>query len=128
MEALLSSVKIKQGDTMSDLEKQILNISKNAIADAIQNELVGYNKPLSKMANEVVLENKQEVKSIMDESFKSVIRSAGFDTMVKEEFNRKIAKLLVGQLSGEVEKAVNTFRQDPTLKAKMILAIEKIIN
>lgn len=113
---------------MSELEKQILNISKNAIADAIQKELVGYNKPLSAMANEVVSENKQEIKSIMDESFKGVIRSDGFDIMVKEEFNRKIAKLLVGQLSGEVEKAVNTFKQDPTLKAKMILAIENIIN
>ena len=31
-------------------------------------------------------------------------------------------------MSGSVEKAVNRINQDPTLKAKMILAIENIIN
>lgn len=113
---------------MSDLEKQILNISKSAIAQAVEKELVGYDKPLSKMANKVISENETELKSIMDNSFKSVIRSEGFEETVREEFNRKIAKLLVGQLSGEVEKAVNNFRQDPTLRARMILAIQEIIN
>ena len=71
---------------MTDLEKQILGQVQVSIAKAIDSELVGYNKPLN-----------------------------------------KLAEMLVGQMSGHVEKAVNRVRQDPTLKAKMILAIEDII-
>jgi hypothetical protein len=34
---------------------------------------------------------------------------------------------MVGKLEGAVEKAVDTFRQNPTLRSEMILAIERII-
>jgi len=50
-----------------------------------------------------------------------------FEKAVKEEFQHKVAKAMVGKLEGTVEKAVDTLRQNPTLRAEMIIAIEKII-
>lgn len=50
-----------------------------------------------------------------------------FEKSVKEEFQHKVAKTMVGKLEGTVEYAVDKIRQNPTLRAEMILAIEKII-
>ena len=50
-----------------------------------------------------------------------------FEKMVKEEFQHKVAKSMVGKLEGTVEKAIDAIRQNQTLRAEMILAIEKII-
>lgn len=35
---------------------------------------------------------------------------------------------MVAKLEGQVEQPVNVLRQDQTLRAKMVVAIEKIIN
>lgn len=113
---------------MTDLEKKILTSANAALGEAIESELVGYNKPLSQLANQVINEHSSSVKQIMSKAFNSVVKTPEFEKSVHNEFNRKVAKLLVAQLSGEVEKAVNAVRQDPTLKARMILAIEEIVN
>lgn len=112
---------------MTDLEKQILGQVQGSIAKAIDSELVGYNKPLNKLAEKVVEENFDEVYDIMNKAFKAVVRTEEFEKTILQEFEHKVAKMLVGQMSGHVEKAVNRVKQDPTLKAKMILAIESII-
>lgn len=112
---------------MNDLERQVLNQVQSSIAKAIDSELVGYNKPLSKIAEKVINNNFDEVYAIMNDAFKKVVRTKEFKDTILTEFEHKVAKLLVGQMSGYVEKAVNSVKQDPTLKAKMILAIENII-
>lgn len=50
-----------------------------------------------------------------------------FEKAVKEEFQHKVAKAMVGKLEGTVERAVDVLRQNPTLRAEMVLALEKII-
>ena len=50
-----------------------------------------------------------------------------FEKSVKEEFQRKVAKSLVGKLEGTVERAVDKIRQNETLRAEMLLAIERIV-
>ena len=112
---------------MTDLERQILGQVQGSIAKAIYSELVGYNKPLNKLAEKVVNDNYDEVYEIMNKAFKTVVRTEAFEATILAEFERKVAKLLVGQISGHVEKAVNRIKRDPRLKAKMILAIEDII-
>lgn len=110
-----------------DLEKQIAQQTQTAVQKAIHETLVAYNSPMRKLADRVVEENSDEIHGVMNKAFKSVIRTKAFEDTILEEFERKVAKMLVGQLSGQVEKAVSKIKQDPTLKAKMILAIEDII-
>jgi hypothetical protein len=113
---------------MKDLEKEILDKVKDSIAEAISSSLVGYNSPLSILSKKVIDDNFDDIYGIMNKAFKSVIRTEEFEKTILQEFEHKVAKMLVGQMSGHVEKAVNNIRQDPRLKAKMILAIENIID
>lgn len=113
---------------MSDLENQILNQVKVSIAKSIDSELTGYNKPLSKLTEKVIEKNSDELRKTIEESFLSVIRSDEFKDTILEEFKHKVSKILVSQLVGHVDQAVSKIKQDPTVKAKMIVAINNIIN
>jgi hypothetical protein len=86
-----------------------------------------YNRTLISMVEEALESQRPEITTILNETLASVVTNPDFKITIKEEFQRKVAKSLVGHLEGAVEKAANVYRQDPTLKSRMILAIENII-
>ena len=112
---------------MIELEKQILQEAQKAIGEAIKTNLTGYHSSFNKLINEVVESHKEELRAVIDENFSKVIKSEEFKTSVNNAFNHSIARMLVSKLEGSVEKAVNTLRSDPTIRAKMVLAIENIV-
>jgi len=112
---------------MNNLEKDILRIAKESVSKAIETDLTKYDGPLNRLCNEVVHKYESDLKKIFDESFSSVIKTDQFKVAVRDAFNHKLAKILVSKLEGSVEKAVSMLRNDPTIKAQMILAIQKIV-
>ena len=72
-------------------------------------------------------DSQHNLKQFIRECLSFVKGDKAFEKMVKEEFQHKVAKSMVGKLEGTVEKAVDAIRQDQTLRAEMILAIEKIV-
>lgn len=112
---------------MTDLEKAILHNAQKAIGEAFHKNLTGYNSSFNKLVDETVANHRDELKTIIEENFTKVIRSKEFDNAVKNAFEHKLAKTLVSKLEGGVEKCVATLRSDPTIRAKMILAIESIV-
>lgn len=84
---------------------------------------------VDKLVDEVMQEDgiRDKLKSFVRECLSFVKGDKLFEKMVKEEFQHKVAKSMVGKLEGTVEKAVDAIRQDQTLRAEMILAIEKIV-
>lgn len=84
---------------------------------------------VDKIVQEVMQEedSRANLKKFIRECLSFVQGDKAFEKMVKEEFQHKVAKSMVGKLEGTVEKAVDAIRQDQTLRAEMILAIEKII-
>lgn len=72
-------------------------------------------------------DSQSQLKGFVRECLSFVKGDKSFEKTVKEEFQHKVAKSMVSKLEGTVEKAVEAIRQDPTLRAEMILAIEKII-
>jgi hypothetical protein len=71
--------------------------------------------------------NYQLLKNFVRETLSWINNDKAFKNEVKAEFQRKVAKSMVGKLEGTVERAVDAIRQDQTLRAEMILAVEKII-
>ena len=71
--------------------------------------------------------SKDKLKQFIRECLSFVKGDKAFEKMVKEEFQHKVAKSMIGKLEGTVERAVDAIRQDQTLRAEMILAIEKIV-
>jgi hypothetical protein len=111
-----------------ELEQKILNQVNDAIQKSIAECLGKYDSPLNVMAKNVVNKHAQEIEVIMDEALTGTIKSNDFQKAVREVFTHKLAKTLMAKMEGEVEKATTIFKQDPTRRAKVILAIEKIIN
>lgn len=111
-----------------DLERDITNAIKDGLAKQIENVLSSnYNSPVNKYVNEVVAENGAKIKEIMGEAFQRVVSTDEFKAGIMEAFQHKIARALVTHLEGTIDKAVNALRQDQTIRAKMILAIEEIV-
>jgi hypothetical protein len=110
-------------------DNQLLQIAKEAIREkVVERFTTQWSSPLNKLADEVVLEYSPQLKAMFEDCLKTITTSKGFKETVKTEFVHKVAKSLVGKLEGTVEKAVDKLKNDPTLKARMILAIEEIIN
>ncbi len=105
--------------------EDVKNILAEAFRDRLKND---YSSPARDVVNRVFQELAPDFEVVLREVLQEVVADKAFKDAVKEEFRHKVAKLLVGDLSGAVEKAVNRFRQDSTLKARMVLAIENIIS
>jgi len=110
-----------------DFEREILNGLNDGIQKSIKDQMGGYNSPLTKMIETVMNDNRESIMGKMDAALKSVIENPDFKDALVEEFNRKVAKTLLSGLEGLVEKAANSFKQDPTIRAKMVMAIQAII-
>lgn len=111
-----------------DLEKQVVDDLRKGISEVIKAKLGGYNSPLDATIKKVFEAEEQGVINVLKSVFQEVIGSEEFKTSIKEEFQRKVAKNLVGMLEGRVENAANTLKNDPLMKSRMILAIENIVN
>lgn len=109
--------------------KEILNIARDSIVKAMVERFTsGYNSPLSKIIDECVSENYAELKTSVNDMLLGSIHTEAFKKTLKEEFIHKVAKNLVSNLEGAVARAVDTIKQDPIIKSKMIIALENIIN
>lgn len=112
---------------MNNLESQILAQVQKAMGESIQKELVGYNKPLSQLTEDVISKHKAELFDVIDGEVTSLIGGEGFKEALKSELNNKLARVLIQKMGGELEKQVNELKSNPTTRAKITLAIESAI-
>lgn len=109
------------------MEKQILAQVEKAMGEAITKELVGYNKPLSKLTERVIESNSDELFSLINDEFCNLLNGDGFKDALREALNQKLAKILISRMGGELEKNVNELKANPQTRAKITLAISQII-
>jgi hypothetical protein len=112
----------------TELEKEIIIATRQSVSKAILEQLSGYSSPLRPYIDEVVKEQADELRKQLRKILSGVLTDPQFAKILKEEFRHKVAKNLVGELTGSIDKAVNLFRQDPTLRAKLVTAIEEFID
>jgi formate dehydrogenase maturation protein FdhE len=124
---------MKQYEQVSDnsilTKSEVYSLIRAGLERAVIDELQKtYNSPVNRVISQVLENNKEELQSVIEEMLTSAIKDKDFVKELRIEFRRKVAKSLVGQLEGAIEKSVNTYRSDPLLKSRMILALETIIN
>lgn len=112
--------------TKKDIVKIAIEAVHNRVADYLGNN--SYNSPLNKYIDEALNEKADLIKKIVNDCLQNTLGNAEFKKVVKEEFTHKVAKAMVGKLEGTVEKAVEALRRDTSVKARMVIAIENIIN
>jgi len=110
-------------------KKDILKIVIDSVGDYAKKHLTeDYSSPLKPIVNEVVKENEELLKDIFREAIQSIEKDKETKQLIQKEFKHTVARQLVHKLTGGIEQCINSFKQDPTIKARMITAIEKIIS
>lgn len=113
---------------MTNLEKDILTTSQQAINNAIKEALGKYDSPLIKLVSQVVAENSTELKSLISDSFTKVIRTDNFKESIVNAFSHKVARTIISNNDGLFDKVSNELKQDAMFKAKMALAVAQVVN
>jgi len=108
--------------------QQAKEILFRSLAGEFEKAATSYNSPIQKIAYEILEENREQIKKEFNKALTESLNDKEFMIMIREEFKRKVAKVLVGKLEGEVTRVVDTLRQDQALRARMILAIQEIID
>ncbi len=106
------------------MEKEILKSVKKAMSSAIVGELVGYNKPLSKLTEKVVSDNQDELYGLINDEFVGLIKDPEFKEDLGKALRSKLAKSLISRMGGELERRVNEMKADPSTRARITLAID----
>lgn len=107
----------------NEIKEAVLSELKNKIGTRYTYEIV--DNLVEEVMNEP--ESRKKLQKFVRQTLLFLSNDKVFEKMVKEEFQHKVAKSLVGKLEGTVDRAVDAIRQNQTLRAEMILAIEKII-
>jgi len=109
------------------MEQTVIKVAKAAIYNAINKELIGYNKPLSQFVNAVMLEHEAQFKSIINDGVSELLNADDFKSAIKNALHDKLARILISKMGGELEKKVNELKQDATARAKITLALNKLM-
>jgi len=112
---------------LTDMEKLILENVNGAVNKAVIEILGGYQSPLKNLVADACKVFDADLRKIVYDSFKEAIDRADFKQSVKDAFDHKVARTMVDSMASSIDRAINTIKSDPTLKARMVLAIETII-
>lgn len=110
------------------LEQNILSTVQQSIQAAIEQSLMKYDSPLTKLITIVVDEHSQQLKQIISDSFDDVIQKEEFKESIRDGFAHKIARTIINNNDGLFEKVSNELKQDAIFKSKMALAVANVVN
>lgn len=109
-------------------EKEVFGLIRKSLADSVVKALEsGYNSPLNKCIEACINRHKAELESLVDRLLTSTLDSMELREDILRAFKDKVARVIVSKADGAVEKAVNEYRQNPVFRAKLTMAIEKLI-
>lgn len=112
---------------MSELDQVILNSAKNAISESVVKALTGYDSPLNKLCKSVIDRHLGELDTLVDTAVTNLICGDSFKLAIKENLEQKLARTLIERMGGELESQVNKLKSNPETRARITLAISKII-
>lgn len=114
-------------EKMTEFDQKILSVMQESIHQVVKERVGGYNSPLNPLINDAFKVHETTLRNIIYESMGEAIATVDFKKAVKEAFYHKVARSLIEGVSGSIDRSINLFKQDPVIKAKMVLAIEEII-
>ena len=112
---------------LTDFEQIVLGNLSEAVNKAVQERLGGYQSPLVKLIDDAFKVHDNKLRELVYESLGQSLDRADFKQAIKQAFDHKVARVMVDQLASSIDKAIHAIKSDPTIKARMILAIEAII-
>ena len=109
------------------MKTELLAQCEKAIDKSITDALGSYNSPLMEAVRSALSEHKEKLHDLASESVAELVNSEDFKQTMKLEMKRKLAKVLIAQYGGEIEKTVGQLKANPTSRAKITMAIDSVM-
>ena len=110
------------------MKQELIEQCKQTIDKALHEALTSYSSPLVSAVKDALFDESEKLKQISQAAVSDLLNSEEFTLIMKEEMKRKLARVLISQFGGELEKSVNKLKSDPTTRAKITLAIDGVVN
>ena len=106
-----------------DLEKQIFETVKEAVAESIKARLTAYNTPLAAVLDGVVKSRETEIRKMLESAVDGAL-VGDFRAALQDAVTHKLARVITSKMEGEIEKRANELRSSPEMRARITLAVE----
>jgi hypothetical protein len=110
------------------MKTELLAQCEKAIDKSITDALGSYSSPLAEAVRSALSEHKEKLHDLASESVTELVNSDDFKQTMKLEMKRKLAKVLISQYGGEIEKTVGQLKANPTSRAKITMAIDSVMD
>lgn len=111
-----------------NLETEVIKEIRNALKDSIVKHMNDYSSPLKTMVFDAIKVHDATLRSFIYEAVGEVFLDDDFRAKAKEQIKHKVARELTSSFGeGIFKKSIEQLKADPTIKARCILAVEKII-
>ena len=122
------SKNVEQKQLPLTLEHEVIFSINASLSKSLTEALGGYNSPLIRYANNVVLKYQNDIEGIFDKIVDEGIRTDDFKTSIREVLLHKISKTLIAGIDGSVDKTVQQIKQDPIFRSKMVLMVNSLVD
>lgn len=112
---------------MKNFEQEVLQQVNESIAKSIAEKMTGYNSPLGKIVDNVITKHEGVIFDLVNGHVAASLSSIELRKELAEAVNKKIARLLIQRVEGELEKRVNALRADPIARARIDIAISEAV-
>jgi hypothetical protein len=112
------------------IQKQIQDAVFGSIHKMVEHQLTSIyddRNPLIRCIKNAIEQNADKIQTLMADSIQSALDSAVLNAQVKEEVNRRLAKILISKMEGEIEKRANELRADSAFRARLTIAITDVV-
>jgi len=111
-----------------DLNSALLSQSEKSLYQCITSALTSYDSPLMKAIKDSLGAQSEVLKQLANDAVGELVNSDEFAQVMKSEMKTKLARVLISQYGGEIEKAVGKLKSDPITRAKITLAIDSVMD
>ncbi len=111
-----------------DINSTLLSQCEKTIDKSIMDALSSYSSPLRKAIDDAVNQNREALNELASNAVAELVNSDEFKQSMKTEMKRKLAKVLISQYGGEIQKTVGELKANPASRAKMTLAIDSVMS
>lgn len=124
----MSEEQEKQQPNLQDLESEVVKVARGAVQKAIVDGLTSYQSPLTKAVGVAFARHDAAFAVMVEEELVGLMSDPKLREDIREALRQKLAKSLVSKAGGELEKRVNELRQNPETRAKITLALSKMVD
>ena len=112
-----------------DADQVLENAIKDGLRKAVEKQLGDpYRSPVEPLIKDAIEYHKTELMKLLNSAIKECVADEDFCETIKSDVRKSLSKVLVQRFGGEIQKQVNALKSDPTTRARIVMAIEEIVD